>query len=169
MSTNSVATRPSRGQIHDRDGVIREAAFAASHGAKGVHRALGAFLAATPDETEHAEQRLRDELVAQAIGFEVTAADGATRRLRVIASQMAIALWDGRRVVYGDDEDGLSIVAADPTSAEEIIVLAARKFYEVLEHEGVPVKGAKLRRPHADALLSLCVGMQDARRAEAIR
>lgn len=107
MTTSTVAVRPCHGQIHDRDGVIREAAFAAANHAAGVHTALTALLAAREGvELAGAERHLRDELVALAIGFEPGAGNGASRQARIVAAQRALAAWDGELDV-ADDESNL--------------------------------------------------------------
>jgi hypothetical protein len=76
----------------DREEVLRLAiACAEAHGVQ-VRKALADYVAGN---TPAAEDNLRTALLAQAQGFEATAADGATFAARVEAAKGALNAWDG--------------------------------------------------------------------------
>jgi hypothetical protein len=82
----------------DKDGVITEAAKCADAQGREVREALTAYVqAATKADEQFAEQRLRVALVAQSVGHESSAHDGATARARVEHATRALEAWDGRK------------------------------------------------------------------------
>ena len=79
--------------MNNRDLVIKHAVSAAHSGSVGVANALSDYLL---NPTEEAEFSLRNNLVAQAEGFERSARDGSTFTARVKACKQALAAWDSK-------------------------------------------------------------------------
>lgn len=81
--------------MHNRDAVIRHATSAAAAHSSMVREALEKFLTDSPS-AEQATNKLRQALVAQAAGFESTAANGSTFPMRVEAARAALDAWDAK-------------------------------------------------------------------------
>lgn len=82
--------------MYDKERVLTHAIRAGKAHAREVSQALTAYInAETPADKAFAETRLRDALVAQALGHESCAHDGSTATVRRGAALAALEAWDG--------------------------------------------------------------------------